>query len=151
MKGNKMKVNKTKENMNDIEKQVLTKVESVLGALKLQYAIIDSTGKKHGSLNVASDKKPKRAFKYKWGALSGYIRPLLSDLPVNTSKEIPIGVFDAENVRIAISNHALKNWGKSSYSTTVKKNSVQVTRLDPTVSQFLKEKDAIQQVLADWK
>lgn len=137
--------------MNDIEKAVLAKVNNVLGALKLKYAIIDSDGNQHGDLKVVQPKK-RIASVYGYGVMRKYLKPYFANFPSNTTKQIPAGQYDAEVVRRSVCNMAGKQFGKDAYKTSVTKDKkhIIVTHLDTAVSSFLK-KDPLQELLDDWK
>lgn len=126
--------------MNDIEKSVLAKVNNVLGALKLKYAIIDSEGTVHGDLEVVVPKKRISAV-YGYGVMVKYLKPYFANFPDSTSKTIPAGNFDAEIVRRSVCNMATKQFGAGAYKTTLTadKKGVVITRLNKDVANFLKD------------
>lgn len=127
--------------MNQVEKDVLNKISNVLQSLNIKFAIIDSDGNTHGDLNVVKDKKVKRRRSiYPLGELRAHIMPHLSSLMINTTKNIPAGKYDAENVRASVSSYATQLWGKGNYRTkvTADKRQVVVTRMDPAVASFMK-------------
>lgn len=127
--------------MNQIEKAVLTKVFGVLDSIGVQYAIVDSDGNKHGALNVAQEKKAKRRRSiYPLGEVKGYIMPFMQGMMINTTKQIPVGPYDAKVIRGSVSSYATQMWGGGNYksSVTSDKKFVEITRLDPQVAAFMK-------------
>ena len=127
--------------MNQVENNVLTKVTSVLNSLNLKFAIIDSDGNKHGDLNIEKDKKNKRRRSiYPLGELRAHIMPHLTNIMINTTKNIPVGRYQPEIVRGSVSSYATHLWGAGNYKTrvTADKKHVEVTRMDPSVAAFMK-------------
>lgn len=127
--------------MNQVEASVLNKVFGVLKSLDLKFAIVDSDGNKHGDLNVAEQKKPKRRRSiYPLGELRAYIMPHLQGMMINSTKHIPAGKYAAEIVRGSVSSYATQMWGSGNYKTRVSddRKSVEVTRFDPQVAAFMK-------------
>lgn len=126
--------------MNDIEKNVLAKIDGALGALKLKYAIVDSDGVVHGDLQVVVPKK-RIASVYGYGVMIKYLKPYFANFPDNTSKTIPAGQFDAEIVRRSVCNYATKEFGSGNYKTTLTgdKKGVVITRLNKDVADLLKD------------
>jgi hypothetical protein len=126
--------------MNDIEKNVLTRINGALGALKLKYAIVDSDGNVHGDLEVVVPRKRKASY-YGHGVMSNYIKPHFALFPDNTSKTIPAGQYDVEVVRGSVCNMATKMFGAGNYKTTLTadRKGVVITRLNKDVAAFLKD------------
>lgn len=126
--------------MNDIEKNLLAKIDGALGALKLKYAIVDSDGVVHGDLQVVVPKK-RIASVYGYGVMIKYLKPYFANFPDNTSKTIPAGQYDAEIVRRSVCNMATKQFGSGNYKTTLTadKKGVVVTRLNKDVAALLKD------------
>lgn len=138
--------------MNQVENNVLTKVTSVLNSLNLKFAIIDSDGNKHGDLNIAQVKKPKRRRSiYPLGELRAHIMPHITNIMINTTKHIPVGKYQAENVRASVSSYSTQLWGAGNYRTKVSqdKRYVEVTRMDPAVASFMKH-DPVADLLSGW-
>jgi len=127
--------------MNQVENSVLSKVTAVLNSLNLKFAIVDSDGNKHGDLNIAEQKKPKRRRSiYPLGELRAYIMPFMQSMMVNTSKQIPVGKYAPEVVRGSVSSYATHMWGSGNYKTSVTtdKKAVELVRFDPQVAAFMK-------------
>jgi hypothetical protein len=127
--------------MNQVENSVLNKVTAVLNSLNLQFAIVDSDGNKHGDLNIAEQKKPKRRRSiYPLGELRAYIMPFMQNMMVNTSKQIPVSKYAPEVVRGSVSSYATQMWGSGNYKTSVTadKKAVELVRFDPQVAAFMK-------------
>jgi hypothetical protein len=127
--------------MNQVENSVLNKVTAVLNSLNLKFAIVDSDGNKHGDLNIAEQKKPKRRRSiYPLGELRAYIMPFMQNLMINTSTKIPAGKYFPEVVRGSVSSYATQMWGSGNYKTSVTadKKAVELVRFDPQVAAFMK-------------
>jgi hypothetical protein len=127
--------------MNQVENNVLAKVTNVLQSLNLKFAIIDSDGNKHGDLNIEQVKKLKRRRSiYPLGEVRAQIMPHMSSMLINTTKNIPVGKYQAEVIRGSASSYATQLWGAGNYKTrvTADKRYVEVTRLDPAVASFMK-------------
>lgn len=127
--------------MNQVENSVLNKVTAVLTSLNLKFAIVDSDGNKHGDLNIAEQKKPKRRRSiYPLGELRAYIMPFMNGMMVNTSKQIPAGKYSPEVVRGSVSSYATQMWGSGNYKTnvTADKKAVELVRFAPQVAAFMK-------------
>jgi hypothetical protein len=120
--------------MNNIEKASLPKIISMLNACKVQFAIIDSSGTKHGNLNVVQ-RKSRRALKYPMGTLTSFFVPLIENLKADESAEIKCKDYDIESMRSSIAAWTSKRWGNGACSTIVDKstNTVFVFR---TVNQL---------------
>lgn len=126
--------------MNQIEKNVLAKVNHVLQSLGLKYAIVDSDGNKHGELNVTQEKKVKRRRSvFPLGELRDHIMPHLKSILINTTKRVPCGKYPVESVRSSISSYATQMWGAGMYKTHVgaDKTFVEVSRFDERVADFV--------------
>ena len=127
--------------MNQVEKDVLNKVTNVLQSLNLKFAIVDSDGNKHGDLNLEQTKKQKRRRSiYPLGEIRAHIMPHMTSMMINTTKNIPVGRYQAEVVRGSVSSYATQLWGSGNYKTKVSqdKRSVEVVRMDPAVASFMK-------------
>lgn len=138
--------------MNQVEKDVLNKVTAVLNSLNLKFAIVDSDGNKHGDLNLEKTKKPKRRRSiYPLGEVRAQIMPHMTSMLINTTKNIPVGNYQAEVIRGSASSYATQLWGAGNYKTrvTADKRYVEVTRFDPTVSSFMKH-DPVADLLSGW-
>lgn len=106
--------------MNNLEKAALAKVISMLNACKLQYAIVDSDGTKHGDLEVVIRKK-RAPLKYPMGTLSGHFKPYIENLLPDQAAEIPAKNFNLEDLRGSIAAWASTNWGNGTCTTLVDK------------------------------
>lgn len=128
--------------MNQVEKDVLVKVTSVLNSLNLKFAIVDSDGNKHGDLSLEKPKKPKRRRSiFPLGELRAHVMPYMTSTMINTTKQIPADKYGAEVVRASVSSYATQLWGAGNYKTRVTsdKKHVELTRMDPAVASFMKQ------------
>jgi hypothetical protein len=106
--------------MNNIERASLPKIISMLNACKVQFAIIDSNGTKHGNLEV-EEKKKRRPLKYPFGALAKHFAPYIENLREDEAAEVPCKEYDIESVRSAIAGWASSHWGNGVCSTMIDK------------------------------
>lgn len=106
--------------MNNMERITLPKVISMLNACKVQFAIIDSAGEKHGDLEVVARKK-RSPLKYPMGTFSNHFKPYIQNLLPDQAAEIPANNFNLEDLRGSIAAWASTNWGKGSCTTLVDK------------------------------
>jgi len=120
--------------MNNVERITLPKVVSMLNACKVQFAIIDSDGKQHGSLEVVAKKK-RGPLKYPFGALANHFTPIIRNLQPDQAAEVPCGSYEMESMRSAIAGWASKHWGNGTCSTMLDKpsNTVLVFRTAQTL------------------
>ncbi len=138
--------------MNQVEKDVLNKVSSVLNSLNLKFAIIDSDGNKHGDLSLEKVKKLKRRRSiYPLGEVRAHIMPHMTSMMINTTKNIPVGNYQAEVIRGSVSSYATQLWGSGNYKTRVTsdRRHVEVVRMDPAVASFMKH-DPVADLLSGW-
>ena len=117
--------------MNNLERASLPKIISMLNACKVQFAIVDSSGTKHGNLAVI-EKKSRRPLKYPFGALTNFFTPYIQHLRADESAEVPCKDYDIESMRSSIAAWTSKHWGNGSCSTIVDKktNTIFVFRTD---------------------
>jgi hypothetical protein len=94
----------------------------MLNACKVQFAIIDSDGRKHGTLEVMAKKK-RRPLKYPFGALAKHFAPYIENLKEDQAAEVPCKEYDMESMRSAIAGWASSHWGNGSCSTMLDRKS----------------------------
>ena len=104
--------------MNNIERASLPKIISMLNGCKVQFAIIDSSGTKHGNLDVVQA-KGRRPLKYPFGTLTSIFVPYIEKLKADESAEVPCGSYDIESMRSSIAAWANKRWVNGACSTIV--------------------------------
>ena len=140
--------------MKPIESQIIAKVSAVLNNLGMEWAIKDSDGTVHGTLQVEQPKaKPKkRESIYGYGVLKAHLDASgIDKIMVNTHAIIPTGGMEAEVVRRSICSYGSQHWGNGTYKTklTADKKGVEVTRFDKQTAQFLKQ-DPLADLLSSW-
>lgn len=117
---------------SEIVLKTLAKAISMLRSCGVQYKIIDSDGGEYGDLEVVQKKKkmmnPNRAY----GELRNHYANYIFHLAENEVAEIPVGKYDAEEIRSGVCAWASTNWGKGTYTTNVTKDKqfVQVMRFE---------------------
>jgi len=107
--------------VNNIERNTLLKVFSMLNACGVKYAIIDSDGKRHGNLRV-EETKSRRELKYPFGTLSSHFVPIVKDMKPNEAVEINCKEYDPESMRSSLAAWASKNWGNGACTTMIDRN-----------------------------
>lgn len=140
--------------MNQIEKEIITKVTSVLDKFGLKYAIKDSEGTIHGELKPAdAEKKGKRSPSiYGYGELRNHIVAHgVTNMAVNSHKVIPVGKFEPEILRRSVCSYGSQHWGNGTYKTklTADRKGVEVTRFDKETAEFM-QKDPLAEILDGW-
>jgi len=140
--------------MKPIESQIIAKVSAVLNNLGMEWAIKDSDGTVHGTLQVEQPKaKPKkREAIYGYVVLRAHLDACgIDKIIVNTHAIIPTGGMDAEVVRRSICSYGSQHWGNGTYKTKLMadKKGVEVTRFDKQTAQFLKN-DPLADLLNSW-
>lgn len=107
--------------MNMIQQQTLKKAISFLDAVGATYAIIDSDGNTHGTLEVVEPKKRKKADR-PYGALSKFATEQIGHLKVGDVTEIGDDIYDIETVRGAVTSWACNHWGNGTLTTAYNKD-----------------------------
>ena len=75
--------------MQEVQLKLLQRCIRDLNALGCAFAIVDSDGNKHGTLEV-NEPKTKRDLIFKFGSIRKYIVPYIENLNVGEVAEIPI-------------------------------------------------------------
>ena len=107
--------------MNNLERASLPKIISMLNACKVQFAIVDSSGIKHGSLNIVPPKS-RRPLNYPMGTLTNHFAPYIENLKADQAAEVPCNDFEAESIRSSIAAWTNKRWGNGACSTMIDKD-----------------------------
>ena len=118
---------------------MLVKTEALSRALKLlaaagcEYAVIDSSGQKYGSLEVARP-SVKRNRNHPAGTFLDYHKPMTEALQAGQSKLVPFGPFvsaaDRDSLRSSISGYCSREWGSGTYITAIAKDGIEVLRVE---------------------
>lgn len=117
--------------MNNVEKITLQRAISMLKSCNFMYAIVDSDGNKHGTLEVNHKNRKKRGpLVYPMGTLRNHYLPFIKNMTDDSVGEVPIDDFDMETLRSSLCAYMSTHWGKGSYSTTIDRdnNSIIVHR-----------------------
>jgi len=114
--------------MKEIELKTLNNAIRLLNAIKCSYAIIDTDGNKHGTLEIAEKKTERR---YPHGSITKHVKEYIKHLSPGEFLEIPVGSFDFETIQSVACSLFHKYWGKGNYTTCgVNENTaLQVLRL----------------------
>ena len=114
--------------MNMIQKQTLNKALSFLDAVGAAYAVIDTDGVKHGTLEVVEPKKRKKSDR-PYGSLSRFASEVIGNMKVGEVVEIDTDVYDHETVRGAVTSWACNHWGKGTLTTAYNKETKKIEAL----------------------
>lgn len=117
---------------SEIVLKTIAKAISMLRSCGVQYKIIDADGGEYGTLEVVQKKKKTMNPNRIYGELRNYYGQYIETLEVNEVAEIPVGKYDAEEIRSGICAWATGHWGKGTYTTNVTKDKqlVQVMRFE---------------------
>jgi len=106
--------------MEKIKELALARQIEVLTNLGMQFCIIDTDGNKHGTLEVAEPKPPKKRknFGRPKGAILNYLKPFIGNLKPGESTSIPIGDFDLKTVQSSTCSYLFTVHGPNRVITT---------------------------------
>jgi hypothetical protein len=126
-------------NQND-GKAMLVQVEALSRALKLlnaagcQYAVIDSAGTKHGTLELASKCDEAKKRNHPPGAYLEHHKHMTEAMKPGDSITIPLGKFgskeDRESLRSSISGYCSREWGAGTYITASVADGIELLRVE---------------------
>lgn len=114
--------------MNMIQQQTFKKALAYLDAVGATYAVIDSSGEKHGTLEVIEPKKRKKSER-PYGELSKFAIKWVGHMEIGDVVEVPVEEYDPETVRGAITSWACNNWGKGKLTTAYNKETKKLEAL----------------------
>lgn len=119
--------------MEQIKVTTLRKAMSLLDACGFQYAIVDSDGARHGTLEVVAPKAPSKrgplAFPY--GEVINHIKPYLPEqFAVGEVVEVPILEYGANRMRSSVLNALSRKYGHNKFTTVIDNGNVQVMRVE---------------------
>jgi hypothetical protein len=117
--------------MEQVKINTLNKAIQMLNAIGVQYAVIDFDGNHHGELQVEKPKKRKTTLDQKWGEISEHIKPFIEGIRPGEVRTFTCGKFPPETVRSTTSSILIRWFGKSTYTTAVKRetNELEVLRI----------------------
>ena len=115
-----------------VQQIALDRALKLLDAAGVSYAVIGIDGTRHGNLEIAVPKPPKKKiFRHQHGEFRDYFMPYIESMQPGDLVEIPPGKYQLEELRGPLSSWCSTNWGAGSTITSVdrKKNYVQVLRV----------------------
>lgn len=115
--------------MQDVQLKLLQRCIRDLGILGCTFAIIDSDGQKHGTLEVVEPKKNRSQFEY--GAVTSYVESFIKDMKIGDVVEIAVNEFGQHRLQSSIASWFIYRHGVGSQTSTFnkEKNILEVMRL----------------------
>jgi hypothetical protein len=116
--------------MIEIFQRELNKVIRSLESMNLNYAIIDSDGAIHGTLQIAQPDTRKKRNKglYEKGELKSYIYPFIQDMKEKEIIVIPYTKFERNIFQRAVCAMAHDLWGAGNYTSSMQEDGLQLHR-----------------------
>jgi hypothetical protein len=119
--------------MEQVKINMLERTIKQLNALGVQYAVIDFSGKKLGTLEIAEKNRRRRNPnpEYKWGEMTGYVRSNLPVMEVGDVTCFSADKYDINRIRATTCAVLIDKYGKGSCATIINKksNTVEVLRI----------------------
>lgn len=118
--------------LTKVQKLTLQRAIDLLVALKFPFAIVDSTGGRHGELEIKTKTRTKHfERKYPHGQRAKYAKHFISDLQLGQELCVPCDIYEPEDLRNSIISACHKRWGKSSVVTTLNRpsNHIEILRI----------------------
>jgi hypothetical protein len=119
--------------MEQIKVTTLRKAMTLLNACGFQYAILDSDGTLHGTLEVTTPKprKTRAPLAFNYGEITEYIKAQLpSEFAVGDVVEIPVLGYGTERVRSGILNVLSRKYGTHKFTSVIEGANVQIMRVE---------------------
>jgi hypothetical protein len=104
--------------MTSIQEQALKRAVSFLDALKFSYAIVDDTGKKHGTLELKGPVKRATNREFPHGERSKYARDFLTHMQIGDVVVVPCAKYGHAKTQSSLISIAHQWWGSGSVTTT---------------------------------
>ena len=117
--------------MKDVQLKLLQRCIRDLEALGCTFAIVDTEGVKHGTLEVAEPKSRKSRCEFEFGSVTKYLEPYIRDLQVGQVAEIPVNEFGYSRLQSTAGSWFNKKYGAGSQTSTQNKdkNTLELMRL----------------------
>jgi len=119
--------------MEQIKVTTLRKAMTLLNACGFQYAIMDSDGVLHGTLEVAAPKtkKARASLAFDYGEITNYVKSHLpSEVAVGDVIEIPVLGYGTERIRSGLLNVLSRKYGTHKFTSIIEGSNVQVMRVE---------------------
>lgn len=119
--------------MEQIKISTLRKAMTLLNACGFEYAIIDSDGVKHGSLEIVEKKaKSKRgSLAFNYGEISEFVKAHLPEnIAVGDVIEVPFLAYGKERVRSGVLNVLSYKYGRNKFTSVIENGNIQVMRVE---------------------
>lgn len=115
--------------MKELQQKELLKIIKFLDAIGCKYKIITTDGQEFGELSVVEKKLLKRQLKRPYGDLSSFYKPKINlEIKIGDVQEIDCGNHNPTDMRSSICSYLGKVWGKGTYATCTKNNTVEILR-----------------------
>lgn len=119
--------------MEQIKITTLRKAMTLLNACGFQYAILDSDGVLHGTLEVAAT-KPKRtraSLAFDYGEITTYVKAHLpAEIAVGDVIVVPVLGYGNERIRSGVLNVLSRKYGTNKFTSVIEGHNVQVMRVE---------------------
>ena len=118
--------------LTKVQKLTLQRAIELLVALKFPFAIVDSTGVRHGELEIKTKGRTKHfERKYPHGQRAKYAKQFITDLKEGQELCVPCDIYEPEELRSSIMSACHKKWGKASIVTTLNRpsNHIEILRV----------------------
>jgi hypothetical protein len=125
--------NITGQNMEQIKVTTLRKAMTLLNACGFQYAILDSDGVVHGTLEVTTPKprKSRANLAFNYGEISDYVSAHMpADIAVGDVIEVPFLAYGKERVRSGALNVLRRKYGTNKFTSVIEGKNVQLMRVE---------------------
>lgn len=113
-----------------VKVNALAQAIKILNALKINYAIIDEDGNKHGNLEVADPKK-RAAPEFPRGEVRSHVLQFIEKIQVGEIKEVPADKYGLARVRANACSWMIEKYGAGCCTTSIshEKNTVEILRI----------------------
>jgi hypothetical protein len=103
--------------MELIHKKTLWQAIKMLDAIGCAYAIKDTDGNKHGTLELAQEAQPQktRQLRFPFGEISAHVRKYLTDLGVGEVAYIPCDKYGNKSITQTATALMIEAYGRGSY------------------------------------
>lgn len=116
--------------MQEVQLKLLQRCIRDLNALGCTFAIVDSDGNKHGTLEVNEPKKKSRC-EFEYGSVTKYLETFIKDMEVGQVVEIPVNEFGHSRLQSTAGAWFVQKHGAGSQTSShnKEKNVIELMRL----------------------
>ena len=113
----------------EVVKKAIEDAIRFLNVTKCQYKVISPTGEEFGALEVVTKKKKHQATDRAYGELRAhYDKHIDYTAAPGDCVRIPLGRYQAKDIRSGVCAKLSSVWGKKSYKTVITDDEVQILR-----------------------